>query len=165
MSLLNVALQMIALKFMETTFNLMSHFDKILGVQAENGDTRRASLHLTGTNQWWTRNTSPSANVWYYSICRQQPAVTAVWLIYRMVEFPNSNSCNSIRKTPPSKHNFTRYVIARKDTAEPDTFWAWYGAICLYTVKRHFYARVLFMRIMRGHNWSDKFVSHYIILA
>ena len=33
------------------------------------------------------------------------------------------------------------------------------------TVKRYFYARVLFMRIMRGHIWSDKFVSHYIILA
>ena len=35
----------------------------------------------------------------------------------------------------------------------------------LHTVKRHFYARVLFMRIMRGDIWSDKFVSHYIILA
>ena len=33
------------------------------------------------------------------------------------------------------------------------------------TVKLHFYARVLFMRIMRGHSWSDKFVSHYIIIA
>ena len=37
--------------------------------------------------------------------------------------------------------------------------------IALNTVKLHFYARVLFMRIMRGHSWSDKFVSHYISLA
>ena len=29
-------------------------------------------------------------------------------------------------------------------------------------VKCHFYARVLFMRNMRGHIWSDEFVSHYI---
>ena len=35
----------------------------------------------------------------------------------------------------------------------------------LYTVKRHFNAGVWFMQIMRGHIWSDKFVSHYISLA
>ena len=34
-----------------------------------------------------------------------------------------------------------------------------------HTVKLHFYVRVLFMRIMRGHSWSDKFVSHYISLV
>ena len=34
-----------------------------------------------------------------------------------------------------------------------------------YTLKRYFYARGLFMRIMRGHIWSHKLVSHYISLA
>ena len=33
-----------------------------------------------------------------------------------------------------------------------------------HTVKRHIYAQVLFMQIMRDHIWSDKFVSHNIIL-
>ena len=33
------------------------------------------------------------------------------------------------------------------------------------TVKRQIYARVLFMQSMHGHEWSHKFVAHYISLT
>lgn len=129
--LLKIALQMIALKIMETTIKILSYLTESCRHKLE-------TMIQKGLLSNWYKRTDDEQGTLVYLPMYGVIAYTGnsqrhCCMNYIQNGFLNSISCNSILKNLQSMHIFTCYVIARKDT-EPATSWSWYSkgqSVCI----------------------------------